>query len=99
MEHPNDRDNRTLERPAGRVDDNEPSRTQIALLALFFALLAWVAGVLAGSVLALLVLERTPAGPDSGGPAVYALIGATLLIGVSGSIRAYRLYQRKIAGR
>ena len=98
MENPKDRDHRTLERPTGQVDD-EPSRTQGALLALFFALLAWVAGVLAGSVLALLVLERTPAGPDSGGPAVLALVGTTLLIGVSGSIRAYRLYQRKIAGQ
>lgn len=99
MEDPRDRDNRTLERPANHVDDNEASRTQTALLALFFALLAWVAGVLAGSVLALLVLERTPTGAESGWPAIYALIGTTLLVGVSGSLRAFRLYQQKVSRR
>lgn len=97
MDNPRDRDNRALDRPAGQVAD-EPSRTQIALLAIFFALLAWVAGVLAGSVLALLLLERASTGPDAGGAAIYALVGTTLLIGVSGSIRAFRLYQRKISG-
>ncbi|MDJ0908723.1 MAG: hypothetical protein QNI99_06000 [Woeseiaceae bacterium] len=99
MEDPRDRDNRALERSTHQVDDNETSRTQTALLALFFALLAWVAGVLAGSVLALLVLEKTPSGPESGWPAIYALVGTTLLIGVSGSIRAFRLYQQKISGQ
>lgn len=99
MDNPRDRDNRTVERSTHPVVDDEPSRTQVALLALFFALLAWVAGVLAGSVLALLVLERTPAGPEPGGPAVYALVGTTLLVGVTGSIRAYRLYRRKVTGQ
>ena len=98
MEDPRDRDNRTLERSTVQVDD-EPTRIQVALLALFFALLAWVAGVLAGSVLALLVLEKTPVGSDTGGPAVLALVGTTLLIGVTGSLRAYRLYQRKISNQ
>ena len=99
MEHPKDRDKRALERPTHPVDEDEPSRTQVALLALFFALLAWVAGVLAGSVLALLVLDRTPTIPDSGWPAIYTLIGTTLLIGVTGSVRAYRLYLQKVSGR
>ncbi len=97
MEHPKDRDKRALERSTHPVDDNEPSRTQAALLALFFALLAWVAGVLAGCVLALLVLDRTPAVPSSGWPAIYILIGTTLLIGVTGSVRAYRLYLQRIS--
>ncbi len=98
MEHPKDRDNRALERTAEQADD-QPTRTQVALLAVFFALLAWVAGVLAGSLLALLVLEGSPSGSVSDGPAVYALIGTTLLIGVSGSIRAFKLYQKKISGQ
>ncbi len=98
MEHPKDRDNRALERSADQVDE-EPTHTQVALLALFFALLAWVAGVLAGSLCALLVLEWSPSGSVSEGPALYALIGTTLLIGISGSIRAVRLYQKKISGQ
>ena len=99
MEHPKDRDNRALERSKRQIDEDEPTRTQVALLALFFALLAWVAGVLAGSVLALLMLESNPSSPDAGLPAVYILFGTTLLIGIAGSVRAFRLYQRKVSGQ
>ncbi len=99
MENPKDSGNSTLKRLKRHFDENEPTRIQVALLALFFALLAWIAGVLAGSVLALLVLERTPSGPNTGWPAIYTLIGTTLLIGVAGSLRAWKLYQQKISGR
>ena len=99
MEHPRDRDKQALERPHRQLDEDEPTRTQVALLAFFFALLAWVAGVLAGSVLALLVLERSSPGPDSGMPAIYILVGTALLIGITGSVRAFRLYQKKVSGQ
>ncbi len=95
MEHPRDRIFRALKRLKLHFDENEPTRIQVALLALFFALLAWIAGVLAGSVLALAVVALTA----SGWPAVYALVGTTLLIGIAGSVRAFRLYQQKISGQ
>ena len=99
MEHPRDRLNRALKRLKQHFDDDDATRIQIALLAVFFALLAWIAGVMAGSVLAFMVVALTPSGPASGWPAIYTLIGTTLLIGITGSVRAYRLYQQKISDR
>ncbi len=97
MAHPKDRLFRLLQRLKQHFDENEPTRIQVALLALFFALLAWIAGVLAGSVLAFLVVALAPSGPDSGWPAVYTLVGTTLLVGIAGSVRAWKLYQQKIS--
>lgn len=93
LQHPRDRIYQALRRLKRHFDENEASRVQVALLALFFALLGWIAGVMAGSALALLIVLMTASGLF----AVYAFVGTALLIGIAGSVRAFRLYQQKIS--
>ena len=78
-------------------EENRETRIQDALLASFLALLAWTAGVLAGSVAAYFVVSFTPDSSGRDWPALYVLIGVTLLVGVPCTIRAWQMYQRKVS--
>lgn len=73
------------------------SRIQYALLAVFFALLWWIVGVLSGSVAAFFVYLFSPDSSGHDWPAVIAFVVISLGFGIFGMFRSWQLYTRKIA--
>ena len=74
------------------------TRIHYALLAIFFALLWWIIGVLSGSVVAFLIYYLSSGDSGRDWPAVAAFASISLAFGVSGMFRAWQLYTRKVAG-
>lgn len=73
------------------------SRIQYALLAIFFALLWWIIGVMSGSVVAFFVYYFSPESSGRDWPAVIAFVAISLGCGIFGMFRSWQLYTRKIA--
>ncbi len=73
------------------------TRIQYALLAIFFALLWWIIGVMSGSVAAFFVYYFFLDGSGLDWPAVIAFIIISLGCGIFGMFRAWQLYTRKVA--
>ncbi len=78
-------------------EQQRDARIQTALLALFFCLLTWTAGVLGGSVAAFYVYSVTPDGPTRDWPAVLAFLVVTLACGVFGVLRSLKMYRSRVA--
>ncbi len=78
-------------------EQRRDARIQTALLALFFCLLTWTAGVLGGSVAAFYVYSVTPVGPARDWPAVLAFVGVTLAFGAFGVLRSLKMYRNRVA--
>ncbi len=97
MEHPRSTIHRILKRLHRHFAENRATRIQTALLALFFCLLAWTAGVLGGSVAAFFVYALTPDGPTRDWPAVLTFAGVTLLCGTFGIVKSLQMYRNRIS--
>ena len=85
-----------MEHPTNDEQERD-TRIQTALLALFFCLLTWTAGVLGGSVAALLVYSVTPDGPARDWPAVAAFVGVTVACGTFGVLRSLKMCRSRVA--
>ena len=97
MEHPRYILYRLLYRLREHFDENQATRIQIGLLALFYAGLWWGIGVLAGCVLAFFVFVVTPNGPERSWPAVYVLFGTIGLCGIFGTYLSWKTYICKMS--
>jgi len=73
------------------------TRIQYALLAIFFALLWWIIGVLSGSLAAYFVYFFSLESSGRDWPAVIAFVLIALGCGVFGMFRSWQLYNKKIA--
>ncbi len=78
-------------------EQQRDARIQTALLALFFCLLTWTAGVLGGSVVAFFIYSITPDGPARDWPAVLAFVGVSLACGTFGVLRSLKMYRSRVA--
>jgi Flp pilus assembly protein protease CpaA len=97
MEHPKTVIHRILYRLQRHFAENRATRIQTALLALFFCLLAWIAGVLGGSVAAFFVYTLTPDGPTRDWPAVLTFAAVTTLFGAFGIAKSLQMYRNRIS--
>ena len=73
------------------------TRIQYALLAIFFALLWWIIGVMSGSVVAFLFYHFSPEGSGRDWPAIISFAMISLGCGIFGMFRSWQLYTRKVA--
>ncbi|NNC77917.1 MAG: hypothetical protein HKN77_08135 [Woeseiaceae bacterium] len=73
------------------------SRLQYALLAIFFALLWWIVGVLSGSVAAFLIYFLSPEDSGRDWPAITAFSIIALGFGGFGIRKSWQLYIKKAA--
>ncbi len=73
------------------------ARIQYALLAIFFALLWWIIGVMSGSVVAFFVYYFSPESSGRDWPAVISFVMISLGCGIFGMFRSWQLYTRKVS--
>lgn len=73
------------------------TRIQYALLAIFFALLWWIIGVLSGSLAAYFVYFFSLESSGRDWPAVFSFVLIALGCGIFGMFRSWQLYNKKIA--
>ncbi|MDJ0698613.1 MAG: hypothetical protein QNJ07_02050 [Woeseiaceae bacterium] len=85
-----------MEHPKNQ-EQGRDARIQTALLALFFCLLTWTAGVLGGSVAAFYVYSVTRDDPTRDWPAVLTFVVVTLAFGAFGVLRSLKMYRSRVA--
>lgn len=73
------------------------TRIHYALLALFYALLWWIVGVISGSVVAFFVYYFSPESSGRDWPAIISFAAISLGCGIFGIFRSWKLYSRKVA--